>query len=586
MSAEGPGLRRFRVASVLLVLVGALSAVPAFADERERDSTYKFSFLKPGMWISKPITPDQERYHVVRWFIQKDFEARDVFPETCFILHSKGEKAPKAKEDETQEPDDPPEDLLEAMKSWISATASGHAAFVDPKAVKSKDGIPGRMWIIDTPGSEKFRKTLNVLAVWTKPDEQYAMWLRCGDDQRKKNEEIFVQIVRSFQWFDDKAKEVSTQDALADLNLPDAKKASIRANLVKGWKVIASPKKNYVIVYNTKGKRNDRLAEVVADRIEKLREELYEKQFVPKKTIDEVSVVRICGDEKDYWFYGGPEGSAGYWSWKDGELVLYDAKPAAAVDDDTLSTAYHEAFHQYIYYGVGKVDPHSWFNEGHGDYYAGARLTPAGVFEIRPFNWRLKRIKAACAKGPFPKKADGAFDTSKGGYTPLREFLRYSQSDYYEDATVSVNYAQGWSLIYFLREGVPKNPEWKAKWGGILERYYETLRGSLAVTKPNAPAKAGPASKPEPGKPADPGAVPPDDEEGEPLAGGALPPPGSTKPANAPDPAAAPSATRPPAYDQVEGDIEAALEAAFKGVNLKELEAAWRAYVIQIPSGG
>ena len=46
---------------------------------------------------------------------------------------------------------------------------------------------------------------------------------------------------------------------------------------------------------------------------------------------------------------------------------------------DTLAVLYHEAFHQFIFYSVGEVAPHSWFNEGHGDYFSGADVVGFGA---------------------------------------------------------------------------------------------------------------------------------------------------------------------------------------------------------------
>ena len=34
---------------------------------------------------------------------------------------------------------------------------------------------------------------------------------------------------------------------------------------------------------------------------------------------------------------------------------------------------YHEAFHQFIHYSAGELPPHSWYNEGHGDYFGSFR---------------------------------------------------------------------------------------------------------------------------------------------------------------------------------------------------------------------
>ena len=53
---------------------------------------------------------------------------------------------------------------------------------------------------------------------------------------------------------------------------------------------------------------------------------------------------------------------------------------------DSLLVLYHEAFHQYIYYAVGEVAPHDWFNEGHGDYFSGAVIPTYGkkVTRLQP----------------------------------------------------------------------------------------------------------------------------------------------------------------------------------------------------------
>ena len=56
------------------------------------------------------------------------------------------------------------------------------------------------------------------------------------------------------------------------------------------------------------------------------------------------------------------------------------------------------------------------------------------------------------------------------GYTPLQYLVAFSQGEYY--SYPSVSYAQGWSLIYFLREVVPQNKKYAAKWGHILDTYF------------------------------------------------------------------------------------------------------------------
>jgi len=61
---------------------------------------------------------------------------------------------------------------------------------------------------------------------------------------------------------------------------------------------------------------------------------------------------------------------------------------------DSLRVLYHEAFHQYIHYAVGDVAPHSWFNEGHGDYFAGHNYR-GRKFKSDVFRWRTGIIANA-----------------------------------------------------------------------------------------------------------------------------------------------------------------------------------------------
>src|SRR6185369_1997760 len=100
----------------------------------------------------------------------------------------------------------------------------------------------------------------------------------------------------------------------------------------------------------------------------------YEKLFPPVHEVTAISVVRLFSEQSEYHQYGGPRGSAGFWSSDREELVLFENFDSMSKDkskENALSVMYHEAFHQYVFYAVGNVAPHSWFNEGHGDYFAG-----------------------------------------------------------------------------------------------------------------------------------------------------------------------------------------------------------------------
>jgi len=176
--------------------------------------------------------------------------------------------------------------------------------------------------------------------------------------------------------------------------------------------------------------------------------------------------VRVCKDQAEYSSYGGPGGSAGYWSPSAKELVLYDDRKVGG-KGDTWIVLNHEGFHQYIYYLYGKLSPHSWYNEGTGDYYSGfQRQKAGGKFKLEKNSWRKSEIAEAI----------------QGGHTvPLKEFVKMDQRAYYSSSEkygsdIGIHYAQGWSFIYFLRTGKDQHAKgWNPAWENILSTYFKVL---------------------------------------------------------------------------------------------------------------
>ena len=177
------------------------------------------------------------------------------------------------------------------------------------------------------------------------------------------------------------------------------------------------------------------------------------------------------------------------------------------------------------------------------------------------------------------------FDRSKHGYTPLDRITAFTQGQYYSYPDVC--YAEGWSLVYFLRELVPKNPKWNAKWGKILETYFGVLQGT--ATPPAITPKPKPVAPPEepgmtdggmddPGMdtpaPADPGM---DGPTGPSMGDDPLPGEGSdTMPSGF---------TMPTDFGPGGGNLKKALEEAFKGftpADWKEFEDAWRDAILKL----
>ncbi len=236
----------------------------------------------------------------------------------------------------------------------------------------------------------------------------------------------------------------------------------VRQEMVEGWKAEDTP--HYIVVYHT---TDQPLVRRVLRDLESIRG-AYVELFPPSKEVDAVSTVRICADRDEYLAYGGAPRSAGYWNSALEELVLYDAekqeKGQRPDDSDTFIVLYHEAFHQYIHYSAGELPPHSWFNEGYGDYFSGAVIRGGKLKSIGVNPWRVRTIQGML-NGDYRKP------------TPWSEIVRYTQGQYYGIAHYA--YAQGWSMIYFLNESpaAAQHPEW-AK---ILPTYFETLKRVYAA---------------------------------------------------------------------------------------------------------
>ncbi len=290
----------------------------------------------------------------------------------------------------------------------------------------------------------------NIALVYNTPDKQYDKW-----------ESVFQKSARSFGLIEKSKTEVLTSSGKGDANdlASQRQKHEIDVAKVPGWSLEET--KNYFIKIHNSDR--DFIA-MVKEHVEIIRERL-EADFPPLKPITVKSVLRVCRDREEYTNYGGPGGSAGYWNYVTEELVIYDAKEYQR--SDSFRTMYHEAFHQYIFYRCGEISPHSWYNEGTGDYYAGANYK-YGKLEIKPFLWRTDTIREAIQQ----KK-----------HVPLEKIIRYSKQDYY--ANPQICYSQGWSIVYFLREGKKQRAKgWKKEWEGILETYLQV------ITETKDPGKA------------------------------------------------------------------------------------------------
>lgn len=298
--------------------------------------------------------------------------------------------------------------------------------------------------------------------VWETPGYYYVLIGRCAEDDLEEMVKLWKSVGDKMkvaepvasEWDAKKMERFYRGSKLQHIPY----RVKVREAMVDGWK--AEDTENYIVVYNTP---DQPLVRKVLRDLETIRE-AYVELFPPSQEISAVSTVRICADQDEYMAYGGMPRSAGYWNSRTEELVLYDAEKQERGkrpdDSDTFIVLYHEAFHQYIHYSTGELPPHSWYNEGYGDFFSGATIKNGKVRKIDVNSWRIRTIQMLI---------EGEL---RGAPVPWKDIVSYSQGKYYQNG--GMNYAQGWSMIYFLNTApaVKKNKTWSA----ILPNYFETLK--------------------------------------------------------------------------------------------------------------
>lgn len=281
----------------------------------------------------------------------------------------------------------------------------------------------------------------------------------CEEPEWKEHTGIWEEIASSVEFFVPEGKNIEKLRKYYERRpeyIDPEYRIKIINGLVRGWDY--KDTENYIFIFRDNLEKSPLLRRLMTD-IEAIRE-LYIELFPPAAPISAVSTVRVCKDLDEYHLYGGPQGSGGYWNAAAEELVFFDYEDeegAGSGTADTLIVLYHEAFHQYIYYSTGELAPHSWYNEGTGDYFSGALIKGGKYRKMQVNPWRVEYIQQAIRD----KK-----------YVPWKDITSYEQSDYYRRAGLC--YAQGWSMIYFLRES--RDVEKHEVWSQILDIYFDVMK--------------------------------------------------------------------------------------------------------------
>jgi hypothetical protein len=179
----------------------------------------------------------------------------------------------------------------------------------------------------------------------------------------------------------------------------------------------------------------------------------YDKVFSGKMKPGEKFPISIFSNAQDYHNYGGPPNTGGFFHPALQRVVFIKAR----TDGTFTTTLYHELFHQFL--ASQEVVQPIWFNEGHADFFGGYtfdeennRMLPG------PNQMRVNSIRQA---------------VQQGAVVPLAQLLTMTREEYYEPKRASINYAQGWSFVYFL---------WMAE-GGKYNKYVKNYYGYMKKKK-------------------------------------------------------------------------------------------------------
>jgi tetratricopeptide (TPR) repeat protein len=159
----------------------------------------------------------------------------------------------------------------------------------------------------------------------------------------------------------------------------------------------------------------------------------------------------VYDDLDAYRRSGAPPKTAGYYNPLLQRLVV--ARQSTA--QETFLVLHHEAFHQYL--DTYLDSPPEWFNEGLGDYFGAYEYVRRGAKESmssRPNPWRFPGIQLSIQQKIL---------------VPATTLMHMSHEEFYNEDTISFNYAEAWGIVYFIIEG--NKPEYKP----VLINYFNAI---------------------------------------------------------------------------------------------------------------
>lgn len=226
---------------------------------------------------------------------------------------------------------------------------------------------------------------------------------------------------------------------------------------LKDWWYIETA--HYILLSNLDNKYKASVREF-QDKIEILYS-IWQKMLPPVAEY-RAGVIRAFKESREYSAYVGEQydWTFGLWIANRQELVIRPVDWGGTKErmDQMLRVVYHEAFHQYVFHALDRIDISPWYNEGHAVFFENV------VFDGKKVNVDEDREKA----GVLEKLArDNALE--------IEPLLRMNLAEFYagDDRSRLVKYSLAWGTIYYLRKG--SYVSGREQYAGILQRYRNAL---------------------------------------------------------------------------------------------------------------
>lgn len=296
-----------------------------------------------------------------------------------------------------------------------------------------------------------------------RPNDKYLIVYELSRDAEiGKSEEAIHQSIQSISFFTPKpievkpappAKAAARGKDYSQAYLESKEKVIQSIRSLKGWKYFEA--ENFILVTNID---NRKTITDLQTNLEKSRN-AFEKFYPLKIPLKAVSVCKIFETREEYLSYVGEpmKWSAGIWMADKKELVISPLAWGTQANNRKIMTdiAFHEGFHQYIYYAADEATSAVWFNEGNACFFEGIDFKSGDKVKIDLSN-RVEGMKRIAVSG-----------------ARLENFIGLDYRDFYS-GNLEQNYSLAWALMFFLQKGAPILKD-RNRYSEIPSKYYAAL---------------------------------------------------------------------------------------------------------------